>query len=221
MDVAVDLYPAVRLLLTVLALLIAPVFVRLRVAEGEGHREPPAAEAARESGPGDQEAGRGRLPVEEGKEAAEEPRPAAEPSPAGAESISRQPPAEPHEPDRQEDAESKIPPLGAPSGSSLGHPGQAEDAGDHAAFLSKAEEEDLESVKEKLVVRDPASTAATPAPVTSTAASFESSEGFEWPLGTLGTCLLIVMGIIMLAHIQTVFYPQPFCLISKVKQSWV
>ncbi|XP_062474762.1 uncharacterized protein LOC134163689 [Pezoporus occidentalis] len=123
---------------------------------------------------------------------AEEPSPAAEPSPATAEPIPRKPPAEPQE-----------------------------DAGDHAAFPSKAEEEDLDSGKEKLVVGEPASTAATPAPVTSTAASFESSEGFEWPLGTLGTCLLIVMGISMLAHIQTVFYPPPFCLISEVKQSQV
>ncbi|XP_062485147.1 uncharacterized protein LOC134168986 [Pezoporus occidentalis] len=212
-DVAVDLYLPVRLLFTVLALTLASIFVRLRGAEGERPREPAAAEAARESGPGEQaaagagpEAARGRLPVEEvgaveerkeaaaeqREKAAEEPSPAAEPSPATAESIPRQPPAEPQE-----------------------------DAGDHAAFPSKAEEEELDSGKEKLAVGEPASTAATPAPVTSTAASTESSEGFEWPLGVLGTCLLIVMGISMLAHTQAVFYPKPFCLISKVKQSQV
>ncbi|XP_062492943.1 uncharacterized protein LOC134173183 [Pezoporus occidentalis] len=119
-----------------------------------------------------------------------EPGPAAEPSPATSESIPRQPPAEPQE-----------------------------DAGDHAAFPSKAEEEELDSGKEKLVVGEPASTAAAPAPVTSPAASFESSEGFEWPLGTLEPCLLIVMGITMLACIQSVFYPQPLHLILRVKQS--
>ncbi|KQK76302.1 hypothetical protein AAES_137728 [Amazona aestiva] len=107
----------------------------------------------------------------------------AEPSPAVAECIPWQPPAEPREPEPQEDA------------------------GDHAALPRKAEEEDLDSDKEQLMVREPASTAATPAPVTSTAASFESSEGFEWSLGTLETCLLIVMGITMLACIQSVFYP--------------
>ncbi|KQK74829.1 hypothetical protein AAES_152837 [Amazona aestiva] len=78
------------------------------------------------------------------------------PSPMTAESIPRQPPAEPREPEPQEDA------------------------GDHAALPSRAEGEDLDSDKEELVVREPASPAATPAPVTSTAASFESSEGFEW-----------------------------------------
>ncbi|KQK79788.1 hypothetical protein AAES_124443 [Amazona aestiva] len=107
----------------------------------------------------------------------------AKPSPAVAKSIPQQPPIEPREPEPQEDA------------------------GDHAALLSKAEEEDLDSDKEKLVVREPASTAATPAPVTTTAATFESSEVFEWPLGTLETCLLIVMGISMLPRIQSVFYP--------------
>ncbi|XP_030362350.1 matrix-remodeling-associated protein 7 isoform X3 [Strigops habroptila] len=195
MDVAVDLYLAVPLLFTVLALVLASVFVRLRGAEGERAaaerpREPAAAEPARESGPGDRaaagaepEAGRDRLPVEEvgaveeGKEAAaeqreeaaEEPGPAAEPSPAAAESIPRQPPAEPRGPESvprqppaeprgpepREDAESKIPPLGASAGSSPGHMGQVEDAGDHAALSSKAEEEDLDSENEKLVVREP------------------------------------------------------------------
>ncbi|KQK75036.1 hypothetical protein AAES_149085 [Amazona aestiva] len=102
-----------------------------------------------------------------------------EPSPAAAESIPQQTPTEPCEPEPQEDA------------------------GGHAAHPSKVEEEDLDSDKEKLVVREPASTAATPAPATSTAASFESSGGFEWPLGTLETCLLTVVGISMLAHIQS------------------
>ncbi|KQK80770.1 hypothetical protein AAES_89961 [Amazona aestiva] len=120
---------------------------------------------------------------------------AVKPSPAAAESIPRRLPAEPREPEPQEDA------------------------GDHAALPNKAEGEDLDSDKEQLLVREPASTAATPVPVTSTAASFESSEGFEWPLGTLETCLLIVMGIRMLAHIQSVFYPGSFCLVPRVKQS--
>ncbi|XP_065525370.1 skin secretory protein xP2-like [Lathamus discolor] len=190
MDVAVALYRAVPLLFTVLALVVASVFVRLRGAEGERPREPPADKAARESGPGDQEAaGAGpeagrKAAAEQREEAAEEPSPAeepshaAEPSPATAESVPRQPPAEPQE-----------------------------DAGAQAAFPSTAEEEELHPGKEKLVVGEPASTAAAPAPGTSTAASLESSEGFEWPLGTLGTCLLIVMGISMLAHTQSSFYP--------------
>ncbi|XP_061199937.1 LOW QUALITY PROTEIN: uncharacterized protein LOC133207226 [Neopsephotus bourkii] len=222
MDVAVDLYLAIPLLFTILALILASVFVKLQGAEGQRPQEPTLAKAARESVPRDQmaagvglEAGREWLPVEEGgavkerKEAAAKQweKAAEKPSPAAAQSISRQPPAEPCEPEPQEDVETKIPPLGSSAGSSLRHPGQVEDVGDHAAFPSKAEEEDLDSKKEKLVVREPASTAATPAPVTSTAESFESSEGFEWPLGTLGTCLQIVMGISMLAHIQTVFYP--------------
>ncbi|XP_057255406.1 eukaryotic translation initiation factor 3 subunit B-like [Pezoporus wallicus] len=209
---AVDLYLAVPLLFTVLALVLTSIFMRLRGAEGEQPQQPVVVEAAGESGPGDQTAA--GLGPEVGKEAAaeqweevaEEPSPAGEPSPAVAKSIPWQPPAEPGEPEPQEDVESKIPPLGASAGSSLRHPEQVEDAGDHAAFPSKAEEEELDSGKEKLVMGEPASTAATPAPVTSTAASFESSEGFEWPLGTLGTCLLIVMGISMLAHIQSVFY---------------
>ncbi|XP_065519908.1 uncharacterized protein LOC136005945 [Lathamus discolor] len=221
MDVAVDLYLAVPLLFTVLALVLASIFVRLRRAEGRWPREPAVAEVAWESGPGDQaaagvgpEAGRERLLVEEvevveekeaaagqREEAVEEPSPAAELSPMAAKSIPWQPPAEPCEPEPREDAESKIPPLGASAASSLGHPGQAEDAGDHAALPSKAEEEDLGSEKGKLVVREPTSTGAASAPVTSTAPSFESSEGFEWPLGTLGTCLLIMMGISTLAHI--------------------
>ncbi|XP_065531788.1 cytochrome c1-like [Lathamus discolor] len=165
MDVAVDLYLGVPLLFTVLALVLISVFVRLRGAEGEQSREPAAAEAALESSPRDQavmgaglEAGRVQLPVEEvgaveeWKEVAEEQSPveeqspAEEPSPATAESIPRKPPAEP-----REDAESKIPSLGASAGSSLRHTGQVEDAGDHAAFPSKAEEEDLDSEKEKLV----------------------------------------------------------------------
>ncbi|XP_075575874.1 matrix-remodeling-associated protein 7 [Pelecanus crispus] len=151
MDVAVDLYLAVSLLFTVLALVLASVFVRLRGGAGERAaerpREPAAAEPAREGGPGGEAAAPeaagaaegpedegGRVPVEEvgageeGKEAAgeqraAEPGPAAEPSPAAAESIPRQPPAEPREPGQREDAESK--------------------------------EEDPDSENEKLVVREP------------------------------------------------------------------
>ncbi|XP_065522383.1 uncharacterized protein LOC136007875 [Lathamus discolor] len=198
MDVAVDLYPVVPLLFTALALVLASVFVRLRGAEGERPREPAAAEAARESGPGDQAAaGAGPEPgrkaaAEQREEAAEEPSPAEEPSLVAAESVPRQPPAEPQV-----------------------------DAGAQAAFPSKAEEEELHPGKEKLVVGEPAGTAASPAPGTSTAASLEGSEGFEWPVDTLGTCLLIAMGISMLAHTQSVFYPRPFCLISEVKQTQV
>ncbi|XP_010577784.1 PREDICTED: matrix-remodeling-associated protein 7 [Haliaeetus leucocephalus] len=120
MDVTVDLYLAVPLLFTVLALVLASVFVRLRGGEGE--------------------------------RAAERP---------GEPSIPRQPPAEPREPGQREDAESKIPPLGASPGSSLGHTEQVEDGCGHAALSkaafqgTKAEEEDLDSENEKLVVREP------------------------------------------------------------------
>ncbi|XP_068269374.1 matrix-remodeling-associated protein 7 isoform X2 [Nyctibius grandis] len=209
MDVAVDLYLAVPLLFTVLALVLASVFVRLRGGEGERAAEPPrepaAAEPAREGGPGGEAAAEGagppatkgpedeggRVPVEEvgageqGKEAAGERReavaepvpaaaeniPAAEPIPGAAESIPRQPPAEPipaAEPvsaavesiprqppaEPREEAESKIPPLGASLGSGLGHTGQAEGGCDHTALSSKAEEEDPDSENEKLVVRE-------------------------------------------------------------------
>ncbi|XP_062480519.1 LOW QUALITY PROTEIN: uncharacterized protein LOC134166665 [Pezoporus occidentalis] len=169
MDVAVDLYLAVPLLFTILALILASIFVKLWGAEGELPQEP-SGQSTQKSGPGDQaaaregmEARRERLPVEEvgavekGKEkaakqweeAAEEPSPVAKPSPAAAESTLQQLPAEPREPEPQDDVESKIPPLGASAGSSLGHPGQVEDAGDHTALSSKAE--DLDSEKEKLV----------------------------------------------------------------------
>ncbi|XP_057260302.1 eukaryotic translation initiation factor 3 subunit B-like [Pezoporus wallicus] len=182
MDVAVDLYLAIPLLFAVLALILTSVFVRPQGAEEVWSWELVAAEAARESSPGDQaavgaglEPGRERLPVEEvgaaeqWEEAVEKQSPDAKPSPAAAENIPQQPPTEPHEPEPQEDVESKIPPSGASVGSSLGHLEQVEDAGDHAAFPTKAEEEDLDSGKEKLVVGEPASTAAAPAPVTSTA----------------------------------------------------
>ncbi|KAM9281191.1 matrix-remodeling-associated protein 7 [Morus bassanus] len=187
MDVAVDSYLAVSLLVTVLALVLASVFVRLRGGgAGERPREPAAAEPAREGGPGARAAAEGpgpgagaaagpegeagRVPVEEvgageeAKEAAGEPReaaaepepgPAAEPSPAAAESIPRQPPAERREPGHREDAESKISPLGASPGSSLGHTEQAEDGCGPAALSSKAEEEDPDLENEKLVVREP------------------------------------------------------------------
>ncbi|XP_059720608.1 matrix-remodeling-associated protein 7 isoform X1 [Haemorhous mexicanus] len=211
MDLAVDLYLAVPLLFTVLALVLASVFLRLRGGGGERAAErprEPAAEPAREGGPGGEAAvaapaaakgpedEESRVPVEEvgvgdeGKEAvteqreaAAEPGPAAEPSPAAAESIPRQPPAEPRQPpaeprqppeeprqppeeprqppeeprqpEHREDAESKIPPLGASPGSSLGHTGQAEDTSGHEALSSHAEEEEVDSENEKLVVREP------------------------------------------------------------------
>uniref|UniRef100_A0A8C3JY15 Matrix-remodeling-associated protein 7 helical domain-containing protein n=1 Tax=Calidris pygmaea TaxID=425635 RepID=A0A8C3JY15_9CHAR len=201
MEVAVDLYLAVPLLFTVLALVLASVFVRLRGGEGERAAERPrepaaaaAAEPAREGGsvPGgeaaaSEEAGAaagpedegGRVPVEEvgageeeAKEAAE-PGPAVEPSPAATESIPRSPPAEsipppatessipppppaePREPENREEAENKIPPLGASPGASLGPTGQAEGGCGQAALSSKAEEEDPDSENEKLVVREP------------------------------------------------------------------
>ncbi|XP_014744678.1 PREDICTED: matrix-remodeling-associated protein 7 [Sturnus vulgaris] len=215
MDLAVDLYLAVPLLFTVLALVLASVFLRLRGGGGERPREP-AAEPAREGGPEGEAAAAGpedegsRVPVEEvgvgdeGKEAvaeqrdaAAEPGPAAEPSPPAAESIPRQPPEEPRQPPQEprqppeeprqppqeprqppeeprqppqeprqppqeprqpghrEDAESKIPPVGASPGSSLGHTGQAEDTSGHAALSSHAEEEEVDSENEKLVVREP------------------------------------------------------------------
>ncbi|XP_058673254.1 matrix-remodeling-associated protein 7 isoform X4 [Ammospiza caudacuta] len=198
MELPVDSYLAVPLLFTVLALVLASVFLRLRGGGGERAAERPrgpAAEPAREGGPGGEAAAAGpedegsRVPVEEvgvggeGKEAvteqreaAEEPGPAAEPSPAATESIPRQPPEEPRQtpeeprqtpeeprqppeeprqPGHREDAESKIPPLGASPGSGLGHTGQAEDTRGHEALSSHAEEEEVDSENEKLVVREP------------------------------------------------------------------
>ncbi|XP_030317724.1 matrix-remodeling-associated protein 7 isoform X3 [Calypte anna] len=81
--------------------------------------------------------------------------PVTEPSPPVTESIPRQLPAEPRDPEpREEDAKSKIPPLGASPGSSPGQKGQAEGGCGHAALSIKAEEEDLDSENEKLVVRE-------------------------------------------------------------------
>ncbi|XP_009696170.1 PREDICTED: matrix-remodeling-associated protein 7, partial [Cariama cristata] len=48
-----------------------------------------------------------------------------------------------------------IPPLGASPEPSLEHTGQAEDGCGHETLSSKAEEEDLDSENEKLVVREP------------------------------------------------------------------
>ncbi|XP_077044235.1 matrix-remodeling-associated protein 7 isoform X3 [Agelaius phoeniceus] len=214
MDLPVDSYLAVPLLFTVLALVLASVFLRLRGGGGERAAErprEPAAEPAREGGPGGEAAapaegpedegsrvpveevgvgGEGKEAVTEQREAAAEPGPAAEPSPAAAESIPRQPPEEPRQPPEEprqlpeeprqppeeprqppeeprqppeqprqpghrEDAESKIPPLGASPGSGLGHPGQAEDTSGHEALSSHAEEEEVDSENEKLVVREP------------------------------------------------------------------
>ncbi|KAL2297637.1 hypothetical protein Nmel_016189, partial [Mimus melanotis] len=137
----------------------------------------PAAEPAREGGPEGEAAAAGP------RDAAAEPGPAAEPSPPAAESIPRQPPEEPRQPPAEprqppaeprqppeeprqppeeprqpghrEDAESKIPPVAASPGSSLGHTGQAEDTSGHAALSSHAEEEEVDSENEKLVVREP------------------------------------------------------------------
>ncbi|XP_068065503.1 matrix-remodeling-associated protein 7 isoform X5 [Anomalospiza imberbis] len=165
MDLAVDLYLAVPLLFTVLALVLASVFLRLRGGGGERAAErprEPAAEPAREGGPGGEAAAAApaaakgpedegsRMPVEEvgvgneGKEAvaeqreaAAEPGPAAEPSPAAAESIPRQPPAEPRQPPAEPRQPSEEP----------RQPGHREDA--------ESKEEEVDSENEKLVVREP------------------------------------------------------------------
>ncbi|XP_058708182.1 matrix-remodeling-associated protein 7 isoform X8 [Poecile atricapillus] len=166
MDLAVDLYLAVPLLFTVLALVLASVFLRLRGGGGERAAErprEPAAEPAREGGPGGEAAAEGpedegsRVPVEEvgvgdeGKEAvaeqrdaAAEPGPGAEPSPAAAESIPRQPPVEPRQPPaepRQPPEEPRQPPE------EPRQPGHREDA--------ESKEEEVDSENEKLVVREP------------------------------------------------------------------
>ncbi|XP_010185652.1 PREDICTED: matrix-remodeling-associated protein 7, partial [Mesitornis unicolor] len=48
-----------------------------------------------------------------------------------------------------------IPPVGASPGPSLGHTEQVEGGCSHETLSSKAEEEDLDSENEKLVVREP------------------------------------------------------------------
>ncbi|XP_064378616.1 matrix-remodeling-associated protein 7 isoform X3 [Dromaius novaehollandiae] len=101
MDVAVDLYLAVPLLFTVLALVLASVFVKLR--GGEGRRaaaaEPreeaaaaAAAEAAPQGGPGDEAAPAAR---------------AAAPEDEGGRVPVEEVGAEPRQPGRQEDADGK------------------------------------------------------------------------------------------------------------------
>ncbi|XP_041265549.1 matrix-remodeling-associated protein 7 isoform X6 [Onychostruthus taczanowskii] len=170
MDLAVDSYLAVPLLFTVLALVLASVFLRLRGGGGgraaERPREP-AAEPAREGGPGGEAAAAAaakgpedegsRVPVEEvgvgdeGKEAvaeqreaAAEPGPAAEPSPAAAESIPRQPPEEPRQP-HEEPRQPPEEPRQSPE--EPRQPGHREDA--------ESKEEEVDSENEKLVVREP------------------------------------------------------------------
>ncbi|KQL60726.1 hypothetical protein AAES_05448 [Amazona aestiva] len=81
-------------------------------------------------------------------------------------------------------------------------PAQESDPRDQEAGRERLPVEEVMAVEEE---KEPASTAATPAPMTSTAASFESSGGFEWPLGTLETCLLIVMGITILHAYRVCF----------------
>ncbi|CAN8194251.1 unnamed protein product [Coccothraustes coccothraustes] len=177
MDLAVDLYLAVPLLFTVLALVLASVFLRLRGGGGERAAErprQPAAEPAREGGPAGEAAAAApaegpedegsRVPVEEvgvgdeGKEAvteqreaAAEPGPAAEPSPAAAESIPRQPPEEPRQPPeepRQPPEEPPQPPEEPPQPpEEPRQPGHREDA--------ESKEEEVDSENEKLVVREP------------------------------------------------------------------
>uniref|UniRef100_A0A8B9FDN1 Uncharacterized protein n=1 Tax=Amazona collaria TaxID=241587 RepID=A0A8B9FDN1_9PSIT len=67
MDMAVDLYLAIPLLFTILALILASVFVRLWEANGEQPQEPLAAEPDKESVLRDQEARRERLLEKEGR----------------------------------------------------------------------------------------------------------------------------------------------------------
>ncbi|KQK77897.1 hypothetical protein AAES_120023 [Amazona aestiva] len=112
MEVAVDLYLAVPLLFTVLAFILASIFMRLWGVKGEWPWEPQATKPAQESNSRDQEARMEQLLVEEvgavkerkegaakqWEEAAEETSPAAESSPAVAKNIPQQPIAEPHEP---------------------------------------------------------------------------------------------------------------------------
>ncbi|KAJ7406428.1 matrix-remodeling-associated protein 7 isoform X1 [Willisornis vidua] len=181
MDLAVDLYLAVPLLFTVLALVLASVFVRLRGGSGERAAERPresAAEPAREGGPGGEAARAAegpedegsRVPVEEvgaGEEEKEavaeqreaaEPGPAAEPSPAAAESIPRQPPPEPQqappEP-RQPSPEPRqpSPERRQPSPEPRQPPAEPRQPGHREDAESK--EEEVDSENEKLVVREP------------------------------------------------------------------
>ncbi|XP_061866782.1 matrix-remodeling-associated protein 7 isoform X2 [Colius striatus] len=166
MDVAVDLYLAVPLLFTVLALVLAALFVRMRAGEGERAaerpREPAAAEPAREDSPGAggqaEAAGSAEEPRAEGTRVSVEEvgagqGAAAEPGPAAAGSVPGQPAQPRREPGRREHEESQMPPLDASAESNLGHMGQAEDGGDHEVLSSQ--EEDLDSENEKLVVREP------------------------------------------------------------------
>ncbi|XP_058708181.1 matrix-remodeling-associated protein 7 isoform X7 [Poecile atricapillus] len=180
MDLAVDLYLAVPLLFTVLALVLASVFLRLRGGGGERAAErprEPAAEPAREGGPGGEAAAEGpedegsRVPVEEvgvgdeGKEAvaeqrdaAAEPGPGAEPSPAAAESIPRQPPVEPRQPPaepRQPPEEPRQPPEEPrqPPEEPRQPPEEPRQPGHREDAESK--EEEVDSENEKLVVREP------------------------------------------------------------------
>ncbi|XP_023794716.1 matrix-remodeling-associated protein 7 [Cyanistes caeruleus] len=95
-----------------------------------------------------------RQPPEEPRQPPEEPRQPPE-GPRQPPEEPRQPPEGPRQPGHREDAESKIPPLGASPGSGLGHTGQAEDMKGHAALSSHAEEEEVDSENEKLVVREP------------------------------------------------------------------
>ncbi|XP_036250537.1 matrix-remodeling-associated protein 7 isoform X6 [Molothrus ater] len=182
MDLPVDSYLAVPLLFTVLALVLASVFLRLRGGGGERAAErprEPAAEPAREGGPGGEAAapaegpedegsrvpveevgvgGEGKEAVTERREAAAEPGPAAEPSPAAAESIPRQPPEEPRQPPeepRQPPEQPRQPPeepRQLPE-EPRQPPEQPRQPGHREDAESK--EEEVDSENEKLVVREP------------------------------------------------------------------
>ncbi|KAM4643371.1 uncharacterized protein AAGF69_015579 [Amazona ochrocephala] len=136
---------------------------RLRLCEAVGSRggaarEPPAAETAREHGPGDQDPS--PVAIEQREEAAEELSPAAEPSPAAAkpreEAAEKQGPAAEPSPAAKPSPAAEPSPAAKPSPATTENiprqlpaeprdPEPQEDAGDHAALPSKAEEEDLDS----------------------------------------------------------------------------
>ncbi|KQK78173.1 hypothetical protein AAES_117556 [Amazona aestiva] len=118
----------------------------------------------REPGSTDQESS--SAADEQGKGAVEKPSPVAKPNPAASEQWEEM--AEKPGPEAEQSPQAKTSPAVAESipwqlPTEPHKPKPQEDAGDHIALPSKAGEEDLDSDKEELVVREPASTAATPA----------------------------------------------------------
>ncbi|XP_035198610.1 matrix-remodeling-associated protein 7 [Oxyura jamaicensis] len=159
-SVAMDLYLAVPLLFTLLALVLASVFVRLRGTGGGGggerlrEAEEPGSAAEAAEGP---EAEGGRVPVEEvgagdeGKEAASERREGKENEKEGKEEAAaaaaaaeRGPEAEPSP--AETEGIPRQPPAAEPR--EAGQQQQEEEA-------AETKEEDPDSESEKLVVREP------------------------------------------------------------------